>query len=130
MVETADPLASNPKKFPLRKSSEMLYFINFALEKLAPRVARELVATIFLLELFLLLQARMYDTYTSLCPVKSFEFYLSKLHPMQPRLFQQPRKKTSENSVTWYGKSPIGEKALQQMMANISSAFCLFVVCR
>ena len=67
----------------------------------------------------------MYDTFGSLCPVKSFEFYLSKLHPMQPRLFQQPRKKTNPNSTTWYGKSPIGEKALQQMMAVISSEFVL-----
>ena len=65
---------------------------------------------------------RMYETGGDLCPVKSFQLYLVKLHPLQPRLFQQPRRKATPDSPMWYGKAPIGEKALQQMMANISAA--------
>ncbi|CAK8674019.1 unnamed protein product [Clavelina lepadiformis] len=66
-------------------------------------------------------QVRMYETGGILCPVKSFELYNRKLHALQPRLFQQPRRKSTVDSPMWYGKAPIGEKALQQMMANISS---------
>jgi len=65
---------------------------------------------------------RMYETGGDLCPVKSYQLYLMKLHPLQPRLFQQPRRKATPDSPMWYGKAPIGEKALQQMMANISAA--------
>jgi hypothetical protein len=65
---------------------------------------------------------RMYETGGDLCPVKSYQLYLVKLHPLQPRLFQQPRRKATPDSPMWYGKAPIGEKALQQMMANISAA--------
>ncbi|CBY15328.1 unnamed protein product, partial [Oikopleura dioica] len=64
----------------------------------------------------------MYETGGDLCPVKSYQLYLMKLHPLQPRLFQQPRRKATPDSPMWYGKAPIGEKALQQMMANISAA--------
>nr|CAB3262995.1 uncharacterized protein LOC100186276 [Phallusia mammillata] len=67
-------------------------------------------------------EIRMYETGGELCPVRSYELYLSKLHAQQPRLFQQPRRKSSPDSPMWYGKAPIGEKALQQMMANISNA--------
>nr|XP_002125964.2 uncharacterized protein LOC100186276 [Ciona intestinalis] len=70
-------------------------------------------------------EIRMYETGGDLCPVKSFEFYLKKLHALQPRLFQQPRRKSTPDSPMWYGKAPIGEKALQQMMANISTASTL-----
>jgi len=66
---------------------------------------------------------RMYETGGDLCPVKSYQLYLMKLHPLQPRLFQQPRRKATPDSPMWYGKAPIGEKALQQMMANISGIF-------
>ena len=65
---------------------------------------------------------RMYETGGDLCPIKSYQLYLMKLHPLQPRLFQQPRRKALPESPMWYGKAPIGEKALQQMMANLSAA--------
>ena len=65
----------------------------------------------------------MYETGGDLCPVKSYQLYLMKLHPLQPRLFQQPRRKATPDSPMWYGKAPIGEKALQQMMANISGIY-------
>ena len=68
-------------------------------------------------------QVRMYETGGDLCPVKSYQLYLMKLHPLQPRLFQQPRRKATPDSPMWYGKAPIGEKALQQMMANISGIY-------
>jgi len=68
----------------------------------------------------------MYEAAEELCPVRSFELYLSKLHPQQPRLFQQPRRKSTPESPMWYGKAPIGEKALQQMMANISGEMFYF----
>lgn len=67
----------------------------------------------------------MYETGGDLCPVKSYQLYLMKLHPLQPRLFQQPRRKATPDSPMWYGKAPIGEKALQQMMANISGFYPL-----
>ena len=67
----------------------------------------------------------MYETGGDLCPVKSYQLYLMKLHPLQPRLFQQPRRKATPDSPMWYGKAPIGEKALQQMMANISGIYCI-----
>nr|XP_039252153.1 uncharacterized protein LOC120329565 [Styela clava] len=67
-------------------------------------------------------EIRMYETGGELCPVHSYQAYLQKLHPLQGRLFQQPRRKSTPTSPMWYGKAPIGEKALQQMMANISVA--------
>lgn len=67
-------------------------------------------------------EIRMYETGGELCPVQSYQAYCQKLHPLQGRLFQQPRRKSTPTSPMWYGKAPIGEKALQQMMANISVA--------
>ena len=73
-------------------------------------------------------QVRMYETGGDLCPVKSYQLYLMKLHPLQPRLFQQPRRKATPDSPMWYGKAPIGEKALQQMMANISGIYPWLII--
>ena len=70
----------------------------------------------------------MYETGGDLCPVKSYQLYLMKLHPLQPRLFQQPRRKATPDSPMWYGKAPIGEKALQQMMANISGIYPWLII--
>ena len=44
------------------------------------------------------------------CPVKSYEKYISKLHPGIQDLWQRIRDSYNENDDRWYVKSPLGEK--------------------
>ncbi|XP_030066795.1 uncharacterized protein LOC115475173 isoform X2 [Microcaecilia unicolor] len=64
---------------------------------------------------------RMYEQPHSIyCPVKSFQLYISKLHPEQPRLFQLPRKLQDPAGI-WYGKHPVGERFISGLMKKISA---------
>ena len=55
-----------------------------------------------------------------LCPVKSFQKYISKLHPSCDALWQRPLETFNENDSVWYCKSPLGKNTLSHMMAKIS----------
>ena len=50
-----------------------------------------------------------------LCPVKSFETYISHLNPEENSLWQRP--KSGTQSTTWYNKVPMSEKSTGNLMA-------------
>ena len=56
-----------------------------------------------------------------LCPVKSFEKYLSKLNPDNEALFQKPLSKYHKDGAVWYGKTPIGVNQLYEFMPRLSA---------
>lgn len=53
------------------------------------------------------------------CPVKSFELYVSKLHPKQPAFFQRPNARY-RNKPYWYVNAPIGVNTIGNMLKSIS----------
>lgn len=55
-----------------------------------------------------------------MCPVKSFELYLSKVHPDCDRLWQRPREHFYHNDEIWFCRSAVGEKNLAKFMSNLS----------
>lgn len=63
---------------------------------------------------------RMYEQPGALCPVKSFELYLSKLHPELKCLWQRPKEATAD--ICWYCNVPVGKNTLGNFMKNISRA--------
>jgi hypothetical protein len=63
---------------------------------------------------------RMYEQPGSLCPVKSFELYLSKLHSELKCLWQRPKEATAD--ICWYCNVPVGKNTLGNFMKNISRA--------
>ena len=63
----------------------------------------------------------MYETNQQLCPVKSFEKYLSKLNPDNEALFQKPLSKYHKDGAVWYGKTPIGVNQLYDFMPRLSA---------
>lgn len=46
------------------------------------------------------------------CPVKSFEMYIIKLHPLCTSLWQRPKESFSDHDRVWYCNSQLGEKNL------------------
>ena len=64
---------------------------------------------------------RVYEKPGPLCPVKSFELYLSKLHPDLEFLWQRPKCKVDENDSCWYQKSPIGKNTIGSFMKKLSN---------
>ena len=54
------------------------------------------------------------------CPVKSFEMYISKLHPLCTRLWQRPKELFSDDDTVWYCNSRLGEKTLAKFMTKLS----------
>ncbi|CAB4005218.1 Hypothetical predicted protein [Paramuricea clavata] len=63
---------------------------------------------------------RMYEQPGALCPAKSFELYLSKLHPELKCLWQRPKEATAD--ICWYCNVPVGKNTLGNFMKNISRA--------
>ncbi|VDI27689.1 Hypothetical predicted protein [Mytilus galloprovincialis] len=50
------------------------------------------------------------------CPVKSYETYISKLHP----LWQRPKESFNDDDTIWYCNSRLGEKTLAKFMTKLS----------
>lgn len=63
---------------------------------------------------------KMFATNCDDCPVQSLNFYLSKLHPDCPYLFQLPRTDKATGSTVWYCKKASGVNAIGGFMAKIS----------
>ena len=63
---------------------------------------------------------RMYEQPGALCPVKSFELYLSKLHPELKCLWQRPKEATAD--ICWYCNVPVGKNILGNFMKDIPRA--------
>jgi hypothetical protein len=55
----------------------------------------------------------------SIC-VRSFEKYLSKLHPICNNLWQQPLESFVVNADVWYFNSPVGRDMLAKFMYKLS----------
>ena len=56
-----------------------------------------------------------------LCPVATFKKYTSLLNPIENALRQRPKLHVTENDAVWYCNSPLGAKALGDMMSNLST---------
>ena len=56
-----------------------------------------------------------------LCPVKSFETYISHLSPEENSLWQRP--KSGTQSTIWYNKVPMSEKSIRNLMAEMSNKY-------
>lgn len=57
-----------------------------------------------------------------MCPVHSYENYISKLNPKIPNLWQQPLKKCSFEDPVWYKAVPHGNNPLDTFMSRMSEA--------
>ena len=67
-------------------------------------------------------KGRMYDAPESdMCPVKTFELYISKLHPSSDLFFQLPRRCYNVSDDLWLEPKPIGENTLGNFMPRISA---------
>lgn len=64
----------------------------------------------------------MFETGGPLCPVLSFEKYLSHLNPKNKYLFQRPKKIVRESDKIWYDNMVVGECTLADKMKKLSSA--------
>ena len=60
-----------------------------------------------------------------LCPVATFKKYTSLLNPVENALWQRPKLHVTENDSVWYCNSPLGAKALGDMMSNLSQRYKL-----
>lgn len=59
----------------------------------------------------------------SKCPVKIFEFYVSKLNDSCSRLWQFPKSSFIESEESWYTNRPVGINTISKWMQKIS-VFC------
>ena len=64
---------------------------------------------------------RMYETKDFLCPVKSFQKYVSKLNKDMEEFWQRPKRSIEENSEVWYEKSPVGKNTLGEKVKTLST---------
>ena len=64
---------------------------------------------------------RMYATGSRMCPVSSFEKYLSKRNSKCSALFQHPKSSFCDDDNEWYENKPIGKNMLGSFMANLST---------
>ncbi|CAB4026334.1 Integrator complex subunit 9-like [Paramuricea clavata] len=55
-----------------------------------------------------------------LCPVYSFEKYLSHLNPVNKFLFQRPRENCPSDGIVWYDNNVVGENTLGKKMRVLS----------
>ena len=64
---------------------------------------------------------KMYETPgNAMCPVASFEKYLSKRHSGTDRLFLHPKDSFVESESVWYRKEPIGANTMAGFMKRLS----------
>ena len=63
----------------------------------------------------------------SLCPVPSFEKYLSHLNPANDYLFQRPKTRQVSDSEVWYDNMVLGEHTLGKKMKVLSQRTSYFV---
>ncbi|XP_062603966.1 uncharacterized protein LOC134265768 [Saccostrea cucullata] len=55
-----------------------------------------------------------------LCPVASFQKYITKLNPENTRLWQRPRETFLDSDPIWYTKQPCGKDSLSSFMSKLS----------
>lgn len=64
---------------------------------------------------------KMYATGNDICPVKSFEKYLSKRNKNTDRLFLHPKGNFTEFEYVWYKNEPMGVNTLATFMKKMST---------
>ncbi len=64
----------------------------------------------------------MFETGGPLCPVLSFEKYVSRLNPKNEFLFQRHKKAVDESDEVWYDNMVVGERTLGDKMKKLSIA--------
>jgi hypothetical protein len=64
--------------------------------------------------------ARMYETGTKMCPVRSFEKYLGKRNPACDAFYQHPRGSFLDSDDSWYERKPLGKNTIGDLMATLS----------
>jgi hypothetical protein len=62
----------------------------------------------------------MFETRNSVCPVLSFEKYISHLNPQNEYLFQRPKRAVKESDNVWYDNMVVGQRTLGDKMKNLS----------
>ena len=65
-------------------------------------------------------EPRMYEQEGEHCPVRSFDLYVSELHPRCDAFFQRPDPNFKRKN-TWYVNAPLGKNTLCEMMKKMSS---------
>jgi hypothetical protein len=73
-------------------------------------------------------EGRMYGTGGDMCPVQSYEKYLSKLPNDTIDLWLRPLDSFYEEDDVWYYKAPLGKNTLGKMMSDISAIAGLSVL--
>jgi hypothetical protein len=66
-------------------------------------------------------KTRMYETGTPLCPLASFEKYVSHRSEKIDALYEKPKKCVSPSDSTWYTARPLGARTLETMMKSLSA---------
>ena len=56
------------------------------------------------------------------CSGRSFELYMSRLHPENNKLWQRPRASFFSTDDIWYCNEPVGEKKLTVFMSELSKS--------
>ncbi len=70
-------------------------------------------------------EGRMYELPGSpMCPVESFQKYISKLQPENEALWQRAVEDFADDE-PWYTRAPMGKNSLGVMMTTISKTSCL-----
>lgn len=54
-----------------------------------------------------------------MCPVKTYDLYISRLDPRQNRLWQTPKQGVNWNDEMWYSPLPIGKTKCQDLMPTL-----------
>ena len=62
-----------------------------------------------------------------MCPVQSYERYISKLHPAIDSLWQKPREGVLDEQPVWYCRMVLGSKSLGNMMTQMSTDYQLSI---
>ena len=67
-------------------------------------------------------KGRMFETCASICPVSSFEKYVTKLHPVCDSFCALPHRNFDPNkSALWYVKIPLGKNTFGTKMSKLSN---------
>jgi hypothetical protein len=66
-------------------------------------------------------EAILMETRDSNCPVAMFQLYVSKLHTVNPFLWQKPKVSFTEAELSWYTNKKIGINNVSKFMSQISN---------
>ena len=56
----------------------------------------------------------------TLCPVKSFKLYITRIDPVFPNLWQQPKLSVTWDDAFWYNRSPLSKNKIGNLMTKLT----------